>query len=141
MNCREMCEKHLKILHKLLLLLEDVLELTQGGLHLLEGELVLALSGLVLGHPGVELGDSVVQEHPLLDEDLALLDPGVRDSLDLGVSLLQGGDLSVSLSVGCHLLRGSICSIKDFEIVEAGLVKGENLFVESLDLIKIGGLG
>merc|ERR1719476_56265 len=110
---REMVERHLKVLHKLLLLLEDVLELTQSGLHLLEGELVLTLSGLVLSHPGVELGDGVVQEGPLLHQDLTLLDPGVRDSLDLGVSLLKGGDLSVSLSVGGHLLGGGIGSIED----------------------------
>merc|ERR1712026_581550 len=89
----------LQTVHKRFLLLEDVLELTQGGLHLLQGELVLALSRLVLGHPGVKLSDGVVQEGPLLHKDLALLDPGVRDSLDLGVSLLEGGDLSISLSV------------------------------------------
>ena len=131
----------LQVLHKLLLLLEDVLELTQGGLHLLKGELVLALSGLVLSHPGVKLCDSVVQQGPLLHQDLTLLDPGVRDGLDLGVSLLKGGDLGISLSVGGHLLGGGISSIEDLQIVEAGLVEGENLFVESLDLIKIGGLG
>ena len=43
--------------------------------------------------------------------------------------------------MGGHLLGGGIGSIKDLEIVKAGLVEGENLFVESLDLIKIGGLG
>ena len=132
--------RHLQILHKLLLLLEDVLELTQGGLHLLQGELVLTLSGLVLGHPGVELGDGVVQEGPLLDKDLALLDPGVGHSLDLGVSLLEGGNLGISLGMSGHLLGGSIGGIKDLQVVEAGLVKGVNLFVEGLDLLQVGGL-
>ena len=132
---------NLQVFNQFLLLLEDVLELAKGGLHLLQRELVLALLGLVLGHPGVELGDGVVQEGPFLHQDLALLDPGVGDSLDLGVSLLEGGDLSVSLSVGGHLLGGGISSIKDLEIVKAGLVEGENLFIQSLDLIKVGGLG
>merc|ERR1719445_229731 len=129
------------VFHKFLFLLEDVLELTQGGLHLLQGELVLTLSRLVLSHPGVELSDGVVQEGPLLDKDLALLDPGVGDSLDLSVSLLQGGNLSISLGVSGHLLGGSIGSIKDLEVVEAGLVEGVNLVVESLDFIQVRWLG
>merc|ERR1712157_373356 len=117
----------LQVLHKLLLLLEDVLELTQGGLHLLQGELVLTLSGLVLGHPGVELGDGVVQEGPLLDKDLNLLDPGVGDGLDLDVSLLKSSDLSISLSMGGHLLGSSVGSLKDLKEVHAVLLKGLDL--------------
>merc|ERR1719445_2578257 len=129
------------VFHKLLLLLEDVLELTQGGLHLLQGELVLTLSGLVLSHPGVELSDGVVQEGPLLDKDLALLDPGVRGGLHLGVSFSESSNLIISLLVGGHLLGSSVGGIKDLQVVEATLVEGKNLFVQSLDLIKVRGLG
>merc|ERR1719445_2922276 len=129
------------VFHKLLLLLEDVLELTQGGLHLLQGELVLTLSGLVLSHPGVELSDCVVQEGPLLDKDLALLDPGVRGGLHLGVSFSESGDLIISLLMGSHLLGSSVGSIKDLEIIEAALVEGKHLLIQSLDLIKVCGLG
>merc|ERR1712157_446643 len=131
----------LQVFHKLLLLLEDVLELTQGGLHLLQGELVLTLSGLILGHPGVELGDGVVQEGPLLDQDLNLLDPGVGDSLDLDVPLLESSNLSISLSMGGHLLGSSVGSLKDLEEVHAVLLKGLDLVIKSLDLSQVGGFG
>merc|ERR1711902_262824 len=134
-------EFELQTIHKGFLLLEDVLELTQGGLHLLQGELVLTLSRLVLSHPGVELGDGVVQQHPLLDKDLALLDPGVGDSLDLGVSLLQGGNLGVSLSVSGHLEGGALSGGENLKIVDASFVEGKDLVIESLDLAEVGGLG
>merc|ERR1712102_67784 len=97
----------LQVLHKLLLLFEDVLELSQGGLHLLQGELVLTLSRFVLGDPGVEFSDSVVKQNPFLDQDFTLLDPGLRDSLDLLKSGLEGCNLSISLSVCGHLERSS----------------------------------
>merc|ERR1739844_738234 len=119
----------LQVLHKLLLLLEDVLELAQGGLHLLQGELVLTLGRLVLGHPGVELGDGVVKKGPLLDEDLELLDPGVRDTLDLDITLLETSNLSISLSMGGHLLGSTISRLKDLEEVDTVLFKCLNLVI------------
>merc|ERR1712179_382940 len=131
----------LQVVHKLLLLLEDVLQLTKSGLHLLQRELVLALSGLVLGHPGVELGDGVVEEHPLLRQDLELLHPAIRDGLDLVVSLLQASALSIGLSVSRHLLRGRFSSSENFQEVDAVLVESLDLVIESLDLVQGGRLG
>ena len=145
-TCNILCEVlgklfGLQVFHQLLLLLEDVLELSQGGLHLLQRELVLALLGLVLGHPGVELGDGVVEQDPLLHQDLALLDPGVGDSLDLVVPLLEGGHLGISLSMSGHLERGSLSSREDLHVVDAGLVEAVDLVIEGLDLVQGGRLG
>ena len=128
---------NLEVVDKLLLLLEDVLELSKGGLHLLQGELVLALSRLVLGNPGVEFSDSVVKENPFLDQDFTLLDPGLRDSLDLVKSFFECFNLIVSLSVGGHLEGSSLSSLENLQIVDTGLVKGVNLVIKSLDFIKI----
>merc|ERR1719445_984871 len=128
------------VFHKFLFLLEDVLELTQGGLHLLQGELVLTLSGLVLSHPGVELSDGVVQEGPLLDKDLELLDPGVRDRLDLSVSFSESSNLGISLSVSCHLWGGSIGSVEDLQVADTVVIESLDLVIKSLDLVEICGL-
>ena len=127
----------LQVLHQLLLLLEDVLEFSQSRLHLLQGELVLSLSRLVLGNPGVELSDSVVKQNPFLDQDLTLLDPGLRHSLDLVKPGLESSHLSVSLSVCGHLERSSLSSLQHLEVVLTGLVKGVDLVIECLDLVKI----
>merc|ERR1719427_1561495 len=115
----------LQAFHQLLLLLEDVLELSKSGLHLLQRELVLTLRGLVLCHPGVELSDGVVKQSPFLQEDINLLHPLIRDSLDLVVPLLQSSNLSIS----GHLLGSSVCSIKNLSVGKAGLVKGVNLLM------------
>merc|ERR1719445_2253690 len=128
------------VFHKFLFLLEDVLELTQGGLHLLQGELVLTLSGLVLSHPGVELSDGVVQEGPLLDKDLKLLDPGVGDRLDLSVSFSESSNLGISLGVSGHLLGGSIGSVEDLQVADTVVIKSLDLVIKSLDLVEICGL-
>merc|ERR1719420_1038719 len=127
----------LQIFHQLLLLLEDVLELSKGGLHLLQGELVLALSRLVLGNPGVEFSDGVVKENPFLDQNINLLDPGVRDGLDLVVSFLESSDLSISLGVCGHLLGSSLGGVKNLQEVNTVLLKGFDLLIESLDLVKV----
>merc|ERR1711983_450582 len=127
----------LQIFDQLLLLLEDVLELSKGGLHLLQGELVLALSRLVLGNPGVEFSDSVVKENPFLDQDIDLLDPSVRDGLDLVVSLLEASDLSISLGVCGHLLGSSLGGVENLQEVNTVLLKGLDLLVKSLYLVKV----
>merc|ERR1719427_246490 len=131
----------LQVLHQLLLLLEDVLELSKSGLHLLQRELVLTLRGLVLCHPGVELSDGVVKQCPFLQEDINLLHPLIRDSLDLVVPLLQSSNLSISLSMSGHLLGSSVCSIKNLSVGKAGLVEGRNLLMKGLDLVQICRLG
>merc|ERR1712111_285202 len=127
----------LQIFDQLLLLLEDVLELSKGGLHLLQGELVLALSRLVLGDPGVEFSDGVVKQNPFIDQDIDLLDPGVRDSLDLVVSLLEASNLSISLGMCGHLLSSSLGRLENLQEVNTVLLKGLNLVIKSLDLLKV----
>merc|ERR1719219_1171297 len=109
--------------------------------HLLQRELVLALRGLVLGNPGVKLGDGVVKQGPFLQEDVNLLHPLVAGSLHLVVPLLQGSNLSISLAMSGHLLCSTVGGLKDLGVSEAGLVKGGNLLVQSLDLIEVGWLG
>ena len=130
-------DNSLQVLNQLLLLLEDILEFSKGGLHLLQGELVLALSRLVLGNPRVELSDSVVKQNPFLDQNLTLLDPGLRDSLDLVKSFFECFNLIVSLSVCGHLEGSSLSSLENLQIVDTGLVKGVHLVIKSLDFIKI----
>merc|ERR1712029_449984 len=127
----------LQILNQLLLLLEDVLEFSKSGLHLLQGELVLTLSRLVLGHPGVELSDGVVQEDPLLHQDLKLLHPGVRDSLHLVIPLLESSNFLICLIMGGHLLSSSLCSFQNLQEIATVLVKGLDLLIKSLDLVQI----
>merc|ERR1719427_628141 len=127
----------LQVLYQLLLLLEDVLELSKRGLHLLQRELVLTLRGLVLCHPGVELSDGVVKQCPFLQQDINLLHPLIRDSLDLVVPLLQSSNLSISLSMSGHFLGSSICSIKNLSVGKAGLVESVNLHMKGLDLVQI----
>ena len=133
--------RRLQTLNQLLLLLEDVLELYKGGFHLLQRELVLTLRGLVLGNPGVQLSDGVVKQGPFLQEDVNLLHPLVAGSLHLVVPLLQGSNLGISLAVSGHLLCSTVGGLKDLGVSEAGLVKGGDLLVQSLDLIEIGWLG
>merc|ERR1712029_552743 len=131
----------LQILNQLLLLLEDVLEFSKSGLHLLQGELVLTLSRLVLGHPGVELSDGVVQEDPLLHQDLKLLHPGVRDSLHLVIPLLESSNFLICLIMSGHLLSSSLGSLQDLQEISAVLVKGLDLLIKRLDLVKVRWLG
>ena len=130
----------LQAVHQLLLLLENVLELAQGGLHLLEGELVLALAGLVLRNPGVEVGDGVVEQLPLFDQGVNLLDPVVGDGLDLHVALLEGSNLDVSFLVGGHLLGGHVSQLEHLEVVNAGLLEAMDLGGEGLGLRQVGWL-
>merc|ERR1711983_186162 len=130
-------DNSLQVLNQLLLLLEDILEFSKGGLHLLQGELVLALSRLVLGNPRVELSDSVVKQNPFLDQDLTLLDPSLRDSLDLVKSALECCNLSISFSMCGHLERSSLSSLENLQVVNTGLVKRVDLVIQSLDFIKI----
>merc|ERR1712066_221145 len=60
---------------------------------------------------------------------------------DGAVSLLEGGDLSVSLGVSGHLERGSLGSGENLHVVDACLVEAVDLVIESLDLVQGGRLG
>merc|ERR1719203_2672647 len=113
----------LQLLNQLLLLLEDVLQFSKGGLHLLQRELVLTLSRFVLGDPAVELSDGVVQQDPLLHQDLQLLNPGVGHGLDLAIPLLETSDLSISLGVSGHLLGSRLSGEQNLQEVSTVLVE------------------
>merc|ERR1719447_496906 len=54
---------------------------------------------------------------------------------------LQSSNLGICLTMGGHLLSGTIGSIKNLGVGKAGLVKGGDLLVQSLDLIEIRWLG
>ena len=113
----------LEVLHELLLLLEDVLELTQGGLHLLQGELLLISILAVLSHPGVELIDGRVEELPLLDEGVNLLDPFVGNHLHLLITFLELLDFIVGINVGGNLEGGRSGISEDLEVLGARLLE------------------
>merc|ERR1719481_408211 len=96
---------------------------------------------LVLGYPGVEFCNSVVEEHPFLDKDIALLDPGIRDSLDCIKSCLKSSNFSISFSMCGHLLCSTLGRHENLQVVDTVLVKCKNLLIQSLDLSKIRWLG
>merc|ERR1719481_347008 len=96
-----------------------------------------SLGGFVLSDPAVEFSDGVVKEDPLLDKSVDLLDPIVRGGLDLVISLLESSNLSISLSMGGHLLGSSLSSSKNLLVADSGLVKVEDLVIQSLDLVKV----
>merc|ERR1719447_1441273 len=54
---------------------------------------------------------------------------------------LQSSNLGICLTMGGHLLSGTIGSIKNLGVGKAGLVEGGDLLVQSLDLIEIRWLG
>merc|ERR1719481_84039 len=95
------------------------------------------LGGFVLSNPAVEFSDGVVKEDPLLDKSVDLLDPIVRGGLDLVISLLESSNLSISLSMGGHLLGSSLSSSKNLLVADSGLVEVEDLVVQSLDLVEV----
>merc|ERR1719481_1376737 len=95
------------------------------------------LGGFVLSNPAVEFSDGVVKEDPLLDKSIDLLDPIVRGGLDLVIPLLESSNLSISLSMGCHLLGSSLSSSKNLLVADSGLVEVEDLVVQSLDLVEV----
>merc|ERR1719331_1091819 len=78
---------------------------------------------------------------PFLQENIDLLDPLIADSLDLVVPLLEASNLSISLSMGGHLLGSTVGGIKDLGVSKAGLIEGGHLLVQSLDLIEVRWLG
>merc|ERR1719481_2260658 len=90
------------------------------------------LGGFVLSDPAVEFSDGVVKEDPLLDKSVDLLDPIVRGGLDLVISLLESSNLSISLSMGGHLLGSSLSSSKNLLVADSGLVKVEDLVIRAL---------
>merc|ERR1719481_919895 len=95
------------------------------------------LGGFVLSNPAVEFSDGVVKEDPLLDKSVDLLDPIVRGGLDLVISLLESSNLSISLSMGGHLLGSSLSSSKNLLVADSCLVEVEDLVVQSLDLVEV----
>merc|ERR1712183_329186 len=121
----------LQIFHELLLLLEDVLQFSKR-------RLIFTLSRLVLGNPRVQFNNCVVKKNPLLDKNVTLLHPSVRNSLYFVKSLLQASNLCICISMCSHLLCCSLSSGKDLEVVDTVLVKSQNFFIESLDIIKRG---
>merc|ERR1719447_2305258 len=54
---------------------------------------------------------------------------------------LLSSNLGICLTMGGHLLSGTIGGIKNLGVGKAGLVKGGDLLVQSLDLIEIRWLG
>merc|ERR1719481_1442209 len=96
-----------------------------------------SLGGFVLSNPAVEFSDGVVKEDPLLDKSVDLLDPIVRGGLDLVISLLESSNLSISLSMGGHLLGSSLSSSKNLLVADSGLDEDEDLVIQSLDLVEV----